>query len=75
MLERFVGEGIDGVECFYVTHTEAQVRTLHAACVERGLLITGSADFHGPEHERFGRFPRLLALRPGAGPRPDRAMI
>ena len=70
VLERFVGEGIDGVECFYVTHTEAQVRTLHAACLERGLLITGSADFHGPEHERFGRFRAfsLYGLEPDLGP-------
>jgi predicted metal-dependent phosphoesterase TrpH len=70
VLERFVEEGIDGVECFYVTHTEEQVRTLHAACRERDLLITGSADFHGPEHERFGHFRTfsLYGLEPDLGP-------
>jgi predicted metal-dependent phosphoesterase TrpH len=70
VLERFVGEGIDGVECFYVTHTEAQVRTLHAACRGRGLLITGSTDFHGPEHGRFGVFRgfSLYGLAPDLGP-------
>jgi 3',5'-nucleoside bisphosphate phosphatase len=70
VLERFVEEGIDGVECFYATHTEAQVRTLHAACRERDLLITGSADFHGPENERFGRFRAfsLHGLAPDLGP-------
>ena len=43
--------------------------------VERGLLITGSADFHGPEHERFGRFRAfsLYGLEPDLGT--DRAMI
>jgi 3',5'-nucleoside bisphosphate phosphatase len=70
VLERFVEEGIDGVECFYATHTEEQVRTLHAACRERDLLITGSADFHGPEHERFGHFRAfsLYGLLPDLGP-------
>jgi 3',5'-nucleoside bisphosphate phosphatase len=70
VLERFVEEGIDGVECFYVTHTEEQVRMLHAACRERDLLITGSADFHGPEHERFGHFCAfsLYGLEPDLGP-------
>jgi predicted metal-dependent phosphoesterase TrpH len=70
LLERFVAEGIDGVECFYVTHTEAQVRMLHAACRERGLLITGSTDFHGPEHGRFGAFRgfSLYGLSPDLGP-------
>jgi 3',5'-nucleoside bisphosphate phosphatase len=49
-------DGLDGVECFYVTHTEAQTRLLHGLCRERGLLITGSADFHGPRHDRFHAF-------------------
>jgi hypothetical protein len=70
LIERFVGEGLDGVECFYTTHTEEQVRTLHAACRERGLLITGSADFHGPEHERFNAFRAfsLFGLHANLGP-------
>jgi 3',5'-nucleoside bisphosphate phosphatase len=70
VLERFVQEGIDGVECFYATHTEEQVRTLHAACLQRDLLITGSADFHGPENERFGHFRAfsLYGLSPDLGP-------
>jgi predicted metal-dependent phosphoesterase TrpH len=70
VLDRFVGEGIDGVECFYATHTEEQVRTLHAACRKHDLLITGSADFHGPENERFGRFRAfsLYGLSPDLGP-------
>jgi len=48
--------GLDGVEVFYPTYTEAQTRALHAAATERGLLTTGSSDFHGPEHDRFNRF-------------------
>jgi predicted metal-dependent phosphoesterase TrpH len=55
-IERYVGYGLDGVEAFYVTHTEAQARLLHATCQRLGLQTTGSADFHGPEHPRFSRF-------------------
>jgi predicted metal-dependent phosphoesterase TrpH len=55
-LDEFVAAGLDGVECFYITHTEEQTRLLHAAAREHGLLTTGSADFHAPDHERFHAF-------------------
>ena len=76
-LDEFVGLGLDGVEAFYVTHAAEQVRLLHARATELGLLITGSADFHGPDHARFSRFlafelhglaPRLEAIAPGWPP-------
>ena len=37
---------------------------------ERGLLTTGSADFHGPEHPIFNRFRAfdLYGLEPRLGP-------
>jgi predicted metal-dependent phosphoesterase TrpH len=49
-------DGLDGVECFYITHTREQTRLLYDACIARGLATTGSADFHGPEHDRFHAF-------------------
>jgi predicted metal-dependent phosphoesterase TrpH len=55
-LTEFVGAGLDGVECFYPTHTERQTRVLHEAAQEQGLLTTGSSDFHGPQHDRFSTF-------------------
>jgi predicted metal-dependent phosphoesterase TrpH len=55
-LERFRGLGIDGVECFYTTHTREQSELLADRCAELGLLSTGSSDFHGPEHKLFSRF-------------------
>jgi predicted metal-dependent phosphoesterase TrpH len=55
-LAEFVAAGLDGVECFYATHTEEQTRLLHAAAVEHDLLTTGSADFHGPQHDNFSAF-------------------
>jgi 3',5'-nucleoside bisphosphate phosphatase len=70
LIERFAGEGIDGVECFYATHTEEQARALHAACRARNLLVTGSADFHGPGHECFDAFRAFstFGLDPELGP-------
>ena len=55
-LDEFAAAGLDGVECFYVTHTEEQTRLLHDYAMRRGLLTTGSTDFHGPEHDRFSAF-------------------
>ena len=56
-LARFAADyGLDGVEAFYATHTERQTRLLVDAAAELGLLTTGSADFHGPEHAHFNRF-------------------
>jgi 3',5'-nucleoside bisphosphate phosphatase len=69
-LDGFAAAGLDGVEAFYVTHTEAQTRLLERAARERDLLTTGSADFHGPEHERFNRFGAFetYGLEPRLGP-------
>jgi predicted metal-dependent phosphoesterase TrpH len=69
-LERFAEAGVDGVEAFYATHTEEQVRILHQHASRLGLLTTGSADFHGPDHPRFNRFRafELYGLEPDLGP-------
>ena len=69
-VDRFAAEGLDGVEAFYATHTEPQTHLVAAHCAERGLLTTGSADFHGPEHPRFNRFRafELYGLEPDLGP-------
>lgn len=55
-IDRFRAMGLDGVECFYVTHDRAQAELLADRCAELGLLSTGSSDFHGPEHRLFSRF-------------------
>jgi predicted metal-dependent phosphoesterase TrpH len=69
-LDRFAGAGLDGVEVFYAAHDELQTGALYAAARERGLLATGSSDFHGPEHARFDRFGgfSLFGLEPVLGP-------
>jgi predicted metal-dependent phosphoesterase TrpH len=69
-LAEFAAAGLDGVECFYATHGPEQTRILHDAARERGLLRTGSADFHGPGHEAFSAFCafELFDLEPELGP-------
>lgn len=69
-VERFRGAGLDGVECFYTTHTEDETKLIAAACAELGLLTTGSADFHGPDHKLFSRFRafRLYGCEAALGP-------
>ncbi len=69
-VERFREVGVDGVECFYVTHTEEQTRLLAGRCRELGLLTSGSADYHGPGHKLFSRFRafELYGCEPALGP-------
>jgi len=71
MLDEAAAVGLAGVEAFYVTHSERQVRALAQMGEQLDLLTTGSADFHGPDHPRFNRFgsfatyglePRLGAI-------------
>jgi 3',5'-nucleoside bisphosphate phosphatase len=65
----FAAFGVDGVEAFYPTFTAEQTAALHRAARERGLLTTGSTDFHGPAHEHFNRFRgfELYGLEPDLG--------
>jgi 3',5'-nucleoside bisphosphate phosphatase len=69
-LDRLAEDGLDGVEAFYATHSSEQTALLVAHADERGLLTTGSADFHGPDHEHFNRFRAfdLHGLSPRLGP-------
>jgi predicted metal-dependent phosphoesterase TrpH len=68
-LLEFARLGIDGVEAFYTTFTAEQTVALFDAARERGLLTTGSTDFHGPAHEHFNRFRgfELHGLEPDLG--------
>jgi predicted metal-dependent phosphoesterase TrpH len=62
--------GLDGVECFYPTHTRDQTELLHDRCRELDLLATGSSDFHGPERGLLSRFRAFSTYgrRPILGP-------
>jgi predicted metal-dependent phosphoesterase TrpH len=69
-IDRFRALGIDGVEAFYVTHSQEQTMLLGKRCAELGLLSTGSADFHGPENRLFSKFLafELYGLEANLGP-------
>jgi predicted metal-dependent phosphoesterase TrpH len=69
-IDRFTEMGLDGVEAFYVAHSEAQTRVAVEHCARRGLLTTGSADFHGPHHANFSRFGAFhtYGMTPNLGP-------
>ena len=69
-IDRFEQQGLDGVEAFYITHTERQTRLIAEHCDAHDLLTTGSADFHGPDHPHFHRFRafRTYDLNPRLGP-------
>lgn len=69
-VRRYAAMGLDGVECFYITHTEEETRFLHSLAMELGLLTTGSADFHGPEHGDFNVFREfeIYGLEVNLGP-------
>ncbi len=74
-IDRFCALGLDGVEAFYVTHTQEQTELLADRCAQLGLLSTGSSDFHGPEHKLFSRFcaHRLFGRAPHLGPIGDQS--
>jgi len=69
-VRRYSAMGLDGIECFYTTHSEADTRFLHGLAMELGLLTTGSADFHGPDHGDFNVFREfeLYGLEVNLGP-------
>jgi predicted metal-dependent phosphoesterase TrpH len=69
-LERFTAAGLDGVEAFYVTHTQAQTDLLVDRASELELLTTGSSDYHGPGHRQFNRFRAFQTYghEPNLGP-------
>ena len=66
-VDRFVPLGLDGVEAFYPSYTAEQTRLLADHAARHRLLITGSADFHGPQHPVFHAF-RAFELH---GPAPQ----
>jgi predicted metal-dependent phosphoesterase TrpH len=69
-IDRFQGLGIDGVEAFYITHTREQTAAIVERCHSHELLMTGSADFHGPKNSIFGHFLAFdtFGFEPNLGP-------
>jgi predicted metal-dependent phosphoesterase TrpH len=70
MVDEFQARGLDGVEAFYVTNSREETEMMADRCERLGMLTTGSADFHGPEHREFSRWRAfcLYGREPNLGP-------
>ena len=70
MVDEFQAHGLDGVEAFYVTNSREETELMADRCERLGMLTTGSADFHGPEHREFSRWRafELYGREPNLGP-------
>lgn len=44
---RLMDEGLDGIECYYPSHTPQQTQACLSICRARGLLVTAGSDSHG----------------------------
>ncbi len=51
-IEELVEMGMEGVEVFHSDHGEADVELILSIAKERGLLVTGGTDSHGPYSDR-----------------------
>jgi 3',5'-nucleoside bisphosphate phosphatase len=55
-LDRFVGWGLDGVECYRPRVAHADAERMVALAASTGLLVTGGSDWHGEWQGRLGEF-------------------
>lgn len=68
LMERLSERGLDGIECFYTTHTLAETEEFLSFARRRGLIVTGGSDFHCEDgvhavgQPRCSADPRILAL-------------
>ena len=46
-LNRMIGYGLDGLECYYPTHTDEVTQACLRYCTDNGLMITAGSDCHG----------------------------
>ena len=61
-LERLRGLGIDGVECYYPSHSDEITALALRFCKEHGLLVTAGSDSHG----EFAKFVKGVEYYIGA---------
>lgn len=72
-LDLFIGAGLMGIEVYYREHTPEQVTFYQALAQEKGLLLTGGTDCHGPGTHRDYRIgdvalpPSILSPLRAAG--------
>jgi predicted metal-dependent phosphoesterase TrpH len=49
-------QGADGIECYHSDHNHDKIGHYVAMARKLGLLVSGGADFHGPDHARAKLF-------------------
>ncbi|MDX9702447.1 MAG: PHP domain-containing protein [Candidatus Auribacterota bacterium] len=52
LIERFVKDGLDGLEVIHSEHSISDMKKYKAIAKQYGLLETGGSDFHGASHDR-----------------------
>ena len=58
LMDKIVGYGIDGIECFHPSASPEQSELLVAYAKEHGLMITRGSDFHSRENRNYDIFHR-----------------
>lgn len=61
LISRLTAAGIDGIECFYPTHTEEETKMFSGYAEAHGLFVTGGSDFHAEGAEAVLGLPRFEA--------------
>lgn len=54
VIEHVIKAGVDGIEAYYYLHTQSQTAEYAQLARERGLLVTGGSDCHGPKFNSGG---------------------
>jgi predicted metal-dependent phosphoesterase TrpH len=56
MIQELIGLGLQGLEVYYPSHSDEQVRTFLELAEKNNLIVTGGSDYHGPGsgHEELG---------------------
>ena len=49
ILDKLVARGLDGMECFYTSHSKEETEYLCALAERKGLMITAGSDYHGKQ--------------------------
>jgi hypothetical protein len=55
-LQKYIPEGIDGVEAYAAMHDDADVAAYISAAQRAGLFVTGGSDYHGDKGETLGMY-------------------
>lgn len=58
-VQQIINYGVEGLEVYYLEHTEKQIRYYRKLAEENSLLITGGSDCHGPRNKNGLRLGQI----------------